>query len=82
MRKGDRHLAASAYERAIALGSPQAAILTRHANELHEFIRESRKQDYPYYAIIGLGLLVIAYYIYAKIRGRQKKNREVDAFGF
>jgi tetratricopeptide (TPR) repeat protein len=73
-RKHDYHLALSAYEKAIALGSLKADSLRQKVESLHHFIHESFWNNLGIYAFIFLIPFVIACYIYTKIRD-YRRNR-------
>jgi len=68
------HLAAVAFEKAIALGSPQSDLLNKRVAGLNEYISKSRQNDptFIFGLIAGAMAIPILYYIYAKIRDRKK----------
>jgi tetratricopeptide (TPR) repeat protein len=76
-KKGGYHLAASSFEKAIALGSPQAGLLRQTVEGLNNLISESTRNDPANYLLLAFGLMVLAilYYIYARIRDRRKAKR-------
>jgi len=73
-RKGSYHLAAGAFEKAIALGSPQSELLKERVKGLNHFISESFRNNPANLLILVLALmaLVVLYYFYAKYRDRRK----------
>ncbi|MDB6124922.1 MAG: hypothetical protein JWQ71_3915 [Pedosphaera sp.] len=76
LKKFDRNLTAAAYEKAIALGSPQTQLLRVHANELKTFIKKSKEIDAPYLVVYAVAGVIIIFYIYTKIRDLRKKRSE------
>lgn len=66
------HLAASAFEKAIALGSPQAELLKRKVEELNDYISGSRREALPGQIAVASVAVLILYYIYSKIRDRRR----------
>ena len=71
------HLAVSALEKALALGSPQTYLLPLKIAELKNYIRESRIQSMPIYLgafVMCLVPIIIALYIYTKIRDYRRKR--------
>jgi hypothetical protein len=56
----DRHLAVAAFEKAIALGSPQKEVLQAHINVLNRFITESRAnaQGLDVALVLGVAFVV------------------------
>jgi tetratricopeptide (TPR) repeat protein len=73
------HLAATAFQKAIALGSPQAELLKRKVAELNHYISGSRKQALPGQIAIGSVAVLILYYIYSKIRDRRRARAAARA---
>jgi tetratricopeptide (TPR) repeat protein len=78
-KRRDYHLAATAFENAIALNSLQSELLKRRVAELNEYIANSRGNS-PQRAVLSLMLvslipLVILYYIYSKIRDRRRARQ-------
>jgi len=73
-KKRDFNLAVSAFEKAILLGSPQRALLQSKINGLNHFIKESHKQEFWIYGVLGMISLVILYYIYTKFRDRRQRR--------
>ncbi|HWD92719.1 MAG TPA: tetratricopeptide repeat protein [Verrucomicrobiae bacterium] len=71
--KHNYHLAATAFEKAIDLKSPQSDLLQKRVDGLHEYINKSHLTDPTIILIIFcLAPVVILYYIYSKIRDRYK----------
>ena len=54
------HLAASAFEKAIALGSPQSELLKKRVDGLNEYIRKSRQND-PIFIFAALAAALVLY---------------------
>jgi len=73
------HLAASAFEKAIALGSPQSELLKKKVEGFNHYIEESAKNDFPGELALASIALVILYYIYSKIRDRYKVRTAAPA---
>lgn len=71
-KKRDYNLAAAAYEKAIALGSPKSDMLKTQVVNLHNFIWESFKEKFGPLVLLIFAVLVIFYYLYTKIRDRRK----------
>jgi tetratricopeptide (TPR) repeat protein len=69
----DLNLAAKAFERAIALGSPQRQILEDRIAEISEHIREANEHRGPQMVPIAAGAILIAivlvYVLYRRLRG-------------
>jgi len=57
--KGEYHLAVEAFDKAVALGSPQSEILKERATDLRQFIRESENQRRSMYFALTFGVVVI-----------------------
>jgi hypothetical protein len=66
------HLAAAAFEKAIALGSPEAERLKRKVEELNDYISGSREQALPGQIALTSVTVLILYYFYSKTRDRRK----------
>ena len=66
------HLAATAFEKAVALGSPQAELLKGKVDEFNEYISGSRKEALPGQIAMTSVAVLILYYIYSKIRNRRR----------
>jgi len=82
-KERDYHLAASAFEKAMLLGSPQTDLLKRRVEGLNEYIARSRENNFPS-AILSLIILstiplVVLCYIYSKVRERHKARRVAAA---
>jgi len=74
-KKRDYHLAVSAFEKAVALGSPQSDLLKKRVAALNEYISKSRNNSStPILSMLLLCLIpvVILYYVYSKIRDQHK----------
>ena len=68
----DRHLAVSAFEKAIALGSPQKEILQVHIDELNSFMAQSRANNTALMTATVVGVLVILAVVTLDLVGYQK----------
>jgi len=70
--KRDYHLEITAFERAIALGSPQADLLKEKCNDLREFIRKSENNrhsaNFVGITIIGLPMALILLFVVRDLR--------------
>lgn len=80
-KKHDYHLAVSAFEKAIALGSSQMDLLKSKIAGLNDYIHNSFKNQIgPYLAsflILVLIPFLILYYLYAKVRDRRRKLKAI-----
>ena len=74
LANGDLNLAAAAFDRAIALGSPQADLLRDRAEGLRRHIAEAQRNLIPLYVLIAAALLAIGYYLF-DLRRRRRKRR-------
>jgi tetratricopeptide (TPR) repeat protein len=71
LKKADRNMAAAAYEKAIALGSPQAAFLGARLKGLRAYNAESRARWLGRWMVASLLMLIllsVAYFIISQIR--------------
>jgi tetratricopeptide (TPR) repeat protein len=76
-KKHDYHLAITAFEKAIALGSPQSNLLKDSVGGLKAFISRSAHNDPTLFLIVVCSApLVILYYIYSKIRDWRKSKAQ------
>jgi len=57
--RNDQNLAAAAFEKAIALNSPQKKILQTKIAEIREFIRESQSRRNEFQAVLIFVLIVL-----------------------
>jgi hypothetical protein len=76
------HLAATAFDHAIGLGSPQADLLKQKSDDLQEFIRhsEGEKQSAHFLGITVLGLPValILFFILRDLRRKWRKAKPAE----
>jgi hypothetical protein len=77
-KNGDLNLAARAFEKAIALGSPQTQILQRKAKEIRNHIKEARSHSFPFgfslWATLSIVVLVVAFF-WSRARAAHRKSR-------
>lgn len=69
--QGDLHLEAAAYERAIALGSPQKELLQIKIEGIHRHTRQARKIMWPVFGLLSLGVAAIGYHVYRRFYPRK-----------
>lgn len=73
-KKQDFHLAITAFDRAVALGSPQSELLKEKVDDLREFIRISEGQKRTMHiietVIISLPLMCVVWFIRQRVRRR------------
>ncbi len=79
-KKRNYHLTVTAFERAIALGSPQSELLKEKISELQEFIRNSegnqRSMNLVVFIIFGLPVALIILFIVRPLLRMALKNRK------
>jgi hypothetical protein len=78
-KKHDYHLAAIAFEKAIALGSLQSDLLRQRVVELNNYISKSNGATVPLMLIpivfIVIPISLILYYIYGRIRDHKRQSK-------
>jgi len=74
-RTRNYNLAASAFEKAIDLGSPQSELLKGKVDGFRHYISESHKHALPGQIAMASIAVLILYYIYSKFRDRRRARR-------
>lgn len=73
--KRDYHLAATAFEKAVALGSPQSELLKRETDKIKDFITRSEEQRRTMDILLALGVSVLALIVFGIMRlGRRRQS--------
>jgi hypothetical protein len=71
-KKHDYHLAATAFEKAVGVGSPQAELLRFKIATLNDYIKQSGVLSTRLTVLAIIPIVLIGYYIYSKIRERRR----------